>query len=68
MDDLVYVGTYTDPAPLRRAPASPAAPVMGMTGPTGSAGIYALGVLPFLAAAMMWFTYRMRNKADELLD
>ena len=35
---------------------------------SGSAGIYALGVLPFLAAAMMWFTYRMRNKADDLLD
>jgi nitrate/nitrite transporter NarK len=35
---------------------------------SGSAGIYALGVLPFLAAAMMWFTHRMRNKADELLD
>jgi 6-phosphogluconolactonase len=40
VDDLVYVGTYTDPAPLRRVPASPASPVMGMAGPTGSAGIY----------------------------
>ncbi len=35
---------------------------------SGSAGVYALGVLPFVAAVMMWFTYRMRNKADELLD
>ncbi len=37
---------------------------------SGSAamGIYALGVLPFLAALMMWGTSRYRNKADELLD
>jgi len=35
---------------------------------TGSAGIYALGVLPFLAAAMMYFTRRFSNKADALLD
>ena len=34
----------------------------------GSAGIYALGVLPFLAAAMMLYTRRFRVKADELLD
>lgn len=37
---LVYVGTYTDPNPLRAAPASAAALVMGMAGPTGSVGIY----------------------------
>ncbi|MBG0737879.1 MFS transporter [Paeniglutamicibacter antarcticus] len=35
--------------------------------PTGSAGVYALGVLPFLAAAMMFYTRRFKNKADELL-
>jgi len=34
----------------------------------GSAGIYALGVLPFVAAAMMFYTRRFRVKADELLD
>jgi 6-phosphogluconolactonase len=38
--NLVYVGTYTDPGPLRAVPASPANPVMGMGGPTGSPGIY----------------------------
>ena len=38
---LVYVGTYTDPDPLRASPATDAAPVMGMAGPTGSVGIYA---------------------------
>jgi hypothetical protein len=31
-------------------------------------GIYALGVLPFVAALMMWGTRRFKNKADELLD
>jgi sugar phosphate permease len=35
--------------------------------PTGSAGVYALGVLPFLAAVMMFATRRFKNKADELL-
>jgi nitrate/nitrite transporter NarK len=35
---------------------------------TGSAGVYALGVLPFLAALMMFLTRNFkRNKADELL-
>jgi nitrate/nitrite transporter NarK len=34
---------------------------------TGSAGIYALGVLPFLAALMMFATRWFRNKADDLL-
>jgi sugar phosphate permease len=34
---------------------------------SGSAGIYALGVLPFLAAAMMLGTRAFRNKADEML-
>ena len=31
-------------------------------------GVYALGVLPFLAAAMMFATRRFKNKADELLE
>lgn len=36
--------------------------------PTGSAGIYALGVLPFVAALMMFLTRRFTIKAnDELL-
>ncbi|PYI69059.1 MFS transporter [Arthrobacter livingstonensis] len=35
---------------------------------SGAMGIYALGVLPFLAALMMWGTRRFKNKADELLD
>jgi nitrate/nitrite transporter NarK len=35
--------------------------------PTGSAGVYALGILPFLAAAMMYGTRAFRNKADDLL-
>ncbi|MCZ2403781.1 MFS transporter [Paenarthrobacter sp. Z7-10] len=35
--------------------------------PTGSAGVYALGVLPFVAALMMFLTKKFRNKADELL-
>ncbi|MDQ6753187.1 MAG: MFS transporter [Actinomycetota bacterium] len=36
---------------------------------TSTAGIYALGVLPFLAALMMFGTKLFRsNKADELLD
>jgi sugar phosphate permease len=34
---------------------------------SGSAGIYALGVLPFLAGAMMLGTRAFRNKADEML-
>jgi MFS family permease len=34
----------------------------------GSAGIYAVGVLPLLAAAMMFYTRRFRVKADGLLD
>lgn len=36
--------------------------------PTGSMGVYALGVLPFVAAAMMYATKRFKNKADDLLD
>ncbi|NVM93753.1 MFS transporter [Arthrobacter wenxiniae] len=35
---------------------------------SGAMGIYALGVLPFVAALMMWGTRRFKNKADELLD
>ena len=35
--------------------------------PTGSAGVYALGVLPFLAALLMFLTYRFKIKANELL-
>lgn len=35
--------------------------------PTGSAGVYALGILPFLAALMMFWTRKFTNKADELL-
>jgi hypothetical protein len=31
-------------------------------------GVYALGVLPFLAAIMMYATKRFHNKADDLLD
>jgi sugar phosphate permease len=34
---------------------------------TGTMGVYALGVLPFLAALMMFGTKRFSNKADELL-
>lgn len=34
---------------------------------TGTMGVYALGVLPFLAAIMMFGTKRFNNKADELL-
>ncbi|MEV7660546.1 MFS transporter [Paenarthrobacter sp. NPDC089316] len=34
---------------------------------TGTMGVYALGVLPFLAAAMMFGTRAFSNKADELL-
>lgn len=34
---------------------------------TGTMGVYALGVLPFLAAIMMFGTKRFSNKADELL-
>ncbi len=42
--------------------------INGATGsPTGSAGVYALGVLPFLAAALMFATRRFKNKADEFL-
>jgi nitrate/nitrite transporter NarK len=36
--------------------------------PTGSMGVYALSVLPFVAAAMMYATKRFKNKADDLLD
>ncbi|QDG67237.1 MFS transporter [Pseudarthrobacter sp. NIBRBAC000502772] len=35
---------------------------------TGTMGVYALGVLPFVAAIMMYATKRFRNKADDLLD
>lgn len=35
---------------------------------TGTMGVYALGVLPFLAALMMFGTRAFSNKADELLD
>ena len=35
---------------------------------TGSAGVYALGILPFLGALMMFGTRKLRNKADDLLD
>ncbi|TPV53235.1 MFS transporter [Pseudarthrobacter phenanthrenivorans] len=35
---------------------------------TGTMGVYALGILPFVAAAMMYATKRFRNKADDLLD
>ncbi|MCQ9164502.1 MFS transporter [Arthrobacter sp. STN4] len=35
---------------------------------SGAMGIYALGVLPFVAALMMWGTRRFKNKADQLLD
>jgi sugar phosphate permease len=35
---------------------------------TGSAGIYALGVLPFVAAIMMYGTRKLKTKADDLLD
>jgi hypothetical protein len=31
-------------------------------------GVYALGVLPFLAAAMMYGTKKFKNKADDLLQ
>ncbi|GAA2006289.1 MFS transporter [Nakamurella flavida] len=33
----------------------------------GPAGVVALGILPFVAAVMMFMTYRFKNKADELL-
>lgn len=36
--------------------------------PTGSAGVYALGILPFVAAFMMYRTRKFKNKADELLN
>ncbi|HSO91911.1 MAG TPA: MFS transporter, partial [Arthrobacter sp.] len=35
---------------------------------TGTMGVYALGVLPFVAAAMMFATKRFQNKADDLLE
>jgi sugar phosphate permease len=35
---------------------------------TGSAGVYALGVLPFLAALLMYGTKRLKTRADDLLD
>ena len=34
---------------------------------TGTMGVYALGVLPFVAAVLMFGTKRFSNKADELL-
>ena len=40
MQDLVLVGTYTDPSRQAGFEVTPATPVMGMTGTTGSAGIY----------------------------
>ncbi len=39
-EQLVYVGTYTDPSRQAGYEVTPATPVMGMTGPTGSEGIY----------------------------
>lgn len=36
--------------------------------PTGSAGVYALGVLPFVAAILMYGTRKLKTRADELLD
>ena len=36
--------------------------------PTGSAGVYALGVLPFLAALLMYGTKWLKTRADDLLD
>ena len=36
--------------------------------PTGSMGVYALGVLPFVAAAMMFAPRRFKNKGDDLRD
>ena len=39
-EQLVYVGTYTDPSRQAGYEVTPASPVMGMTGPTGSEGIY----------------------------
>ena len=36
--------------------------------PTGSAGVYALAILPFVAAFMMYRTRKFKNKADELLN
>ncbi len=35
---------------------------------TGSAGVYALGVLPFLAALLMYGTKWLKTRADDLLD
>ncbi len=35
---------------------------------TGTMGVYALGVLPFVAALLMFGTKRFSNKADELLE
>ena len=35
--------------------------------PTGSAGVYALGILPFLGALLMFGTRKLKNKADDLL-
>ena len=47
------------------------APIMrdGVSTATGdeSLGLYTLGVLPFLAALMMWGTKRFRIRADALL-
>ena len=36
--------------------------------PTGSAGVYALGVLPFLGALLMYGTRKLKTRADDLLD
>ena len=36
--------------------------------PTGSAGVYALGILPFLGALLMFGTRKLKTKADDLLD
>ena len=53
----------------RRLRADPATSVNQITASdTGTMGVYALGVLPFLAAAMMFATRRFKNKADELLE
>lgn len=39
-----------------------------MDSPTGSAGVYALGVLPFVAALLMYGTRKLKTRADDLLD
>ncbi|PYI39287.1 MFS transporter [Arthrobacter psychrolactophilus] len=35
---------------------------------SGAMGIVALGILPFVAAVMMWGTRRFKSKADDLLE